>query len=232
MIELNQKQKNKIRRKSNLLKLHVNEFMLGQTLPYLNKNKITIDVGGRNGLYTSWFTRYSKEVHSFEPVPPVFEVLDELREETNNLFTYNKAVSNTIGTVDFYVDTKRLSNSSFINHVDGMQIQVDTITLDSMNFENVGFLKVDVEGFELAVLQGAEKLVEHQRPTCMVEIYPVFNNGPVDSTFEFFFNKDYNCYYNQRAKGLVKVDSVEHGVKIASDPDMLSVHDGDFLFVA
>ena len=46
----------------------------------------------------------------------------------------------------FYVDDKRLSNSSFQNLVEGQKIEVETVTIDSLKLVDVDFIKVDVEG--------------------------------------------------------------------------------------
>ena len=49
-----------------------------------------------------------------------------------------------------------------------MPVQVET--LDSFNFQNVGFVKVDVEGYEKFVLEGAQQLIAQSRPTIQLEI--------------------------------------------------------------
>jgi FkbM family methyltransferase len=46
---------------------------------------------------------------------------------------------------------------------------VPTRTLDSYEFEAVGFIKIDVEGHELAVLRGATQLLTRQRPRLLIE---------------------------------------------------------------
>ena len=69
------------------------------------------------------------------------------------------------------------------------------------------------------------------KPTCMIEIYPVFNNGPVDSTFKFMLDTGfYNCFYNHRGEGLKEITSIQHGVDISHSE--ITIHDGDFLFVS
>ena len=165
---------------------HVASFMLGQTRPYISKDKDVIDVGAAVGMYSFFWSQFARHVHSFEAVPPVYEQLKLVEQRCKNVTAYNKAVGKENGQADFYVDDKRLSNSSFRDLVGGQKITVDVVTLDSMNFDNVGFIKVDVEGEELAVLSGAYQLITSQRPAIMCEIYPKFNNGLV--AFNFVFN--------------------------------------------
>ena len=47
---------------------------------------------------------------------------------------------------------------------------VEVRTLDSFNFKDIGFIKVDVEGYERFVLEGAQALIKRDRPTIQLEI--------------------------------------------------------------
>jgi FkbM family methyltransferase len=213
--------------KQQILDLHLKDFMIGQTTPYLNKFKNTLDIGAATGMYSSHFAEHSKSVICFEAVPPVYEQLKKIKEKHNNVITHNLAVSNEVGLLDFYVDDKRLSNSSFQNLVEGQKIQVETTTIDSLKLVDVGFIKVDVEGVELDVLVGANDTIEEYKPTCMVEVYAKFNKYPVETTFEFFFNRDYRCFYNHRGQGLKPVRNIQEGIDATKIPE---ITDGDFLF--
>ena len=115
----------------------------------------------------------------------MYEQLIKIKEKHNNVITHNLAVSDFVGKSAFYVDDKRLSNSSFQNLVEGQKIEVETVTIDSLKLVDIGFIKVDVEGVELDVLNGAKDTIKEYRPTCMVEVYEKFNKYPVDTTFDF-----------------------------------------------
>ena len=213
--------------KQHILDIHLKDFMLGQTTPYLNKFKNTIDVGAATGMYASHFAEHSKNVICFEAVPPVYEQLEKIKQKHNNVITHNVAVSNFEGTSGFYVDDKRLSNSGFQTLVGGPLINVDTVTIDSMKLNDVGFIKVDVEGVELDVLVGGADTILEYKPTCMVEIYAKFNKYPVETTFEFFFVRNYRCFYNHKGQGLKPVRTIEEGIEATKIPE---ITDGDFLF--
>lgn len=213
--------------KQQILDLHLREFMIGQTTPYLNKFKNTLDIGAATGMYASHFAKHSKFVICFEAVTPVYEQLEKIKQSNANVITHNIAVSNHVGTNDFYVDDQRLSNSSFQNLVGGQKITVDTVTIDSLKLVDVGFIKVDVEGVELDVLVGAADTIAEYKPTCMVEVYEKFNKYPVETTFEFFFNRGYRCFYNQRGLGLRPVRDIGEGIEATKIPQ---ITDGDFLF--
>ena len=213
--------------KQHILDLHIKDFMIGQTTPYLNKFKNTLDIGAATGMYSSHFANHSKSVICFEAVTPVYKQLEKIKQSHANVITHNIAVSNHVGTTDFYVDDKRLSNSSIQNLVGGQKITVETVTIDSLQLVDIGFIKVDVEGVELDVLVGAADTIAEYKPTCMVEIYAKFNKYPVETTFEFFFNRGYRCFYNQRGLGLRPVKDIAEGIEATEIPE---ITDGDFLF--
>jgi len=214
--------------RQHILDLHLKDFMIGQTTPYLNKFKNTLDIGAATGMYSSHFAEHSKSVICFEAVPPVYEQLVKIKEKHNNVIAHNLAVSNETGTLDFYVDDKRLSNSSFQNLVEGQKIQVETVTIDSLKLVDIGFIKVDVEGVELDVLNGASVTIDEYKPTCMVEVYEKFNKYPVETTFDFFFNRGYRCFYNHKGQGLRLVRNMKEALEAVKIPE---ITDGDFLFI-
>ncbi|AXQ69799.1 methyltransferase [Caulobacter phage CcrSC] len=51
----------------------------------------------------------------------------------------------------------------------GKQVTMPCHTLDSFGLEDVDYLKIDVEGFELRVLRGAEATIERFRPVIVIE---------------------------------------------------------------
>lgn len=213
-----------------ILKAHAERFMLSQTGPFV-KGKTVIDVGAAVGMYSYVWSQIANTVHSFEPVPPVFEQLRKTAENTPNWFAYNKAVGAKSGTVDFWVDDKRLSNSGFRNLVDGQKIEVDCITLEEY-FTGADFIKIDVEGNELDVLEGGSTIITQKRPVLMIEIYHKFNNGPISNTFQYLMDLDYKIYYNLNTEpGLRLIESIDHALDIAMDDELGKQHDYDFLFI-
>lgn len=209
---------------------HSKNFMLGQTLPYIKKDGIVLDIGAAVGMYSTFWAPHCKKLYAFEAVEPVFNQLQKLEDKFDNVEVFNTAVSDFDGESEFYVDDKRLSNSSFRDLVDGIKTTVNTVKIDSLLLTNVCFMKIDVEGHELDVLNGARGLITNCKPTVMCEIYPKFNNGPIEDTFKFFFDRGYKCFYNVKKHGLFEISSIEEAVQIASDNVFIQKHDGDFLF--
>ena len=219
--------------RKDILDQHIKNFMLGQTKPYLCSNKITLDIGAAVGMYASYFAKYSLSVFCYEAVPEVFKQLEKTCSEYNNMYCANLAISNIIGETSFYVDDKRLSNSSIYNLVNGIEITVPCKTVDSMEHYNIGFIKIDVEGAELLVLRGAEKTIGRDLPALMIEVYPKFlPKDHIKEIFDLLVRKfGYVIYYNNRPRGLTKILNFRDFNNIASNEKMINIHDGDFLFI-
>ncbi len=75
------------------------------------------------------------------------------------------------------------------------RIEIATTPLDSLDFGNVGFIKIDVEGHEQAVLRGAAGLIARQRPVVQVECEERHVPGAVASAARFFAALGYRGFF-------------------------------------
>ena len=75
-------------------------------------------------------------------------------------------------------------------------VDVPARTIDSYNFEDVDAIKIDVEGSELFVIEGAKDTIDRCRPSVQVEIVPKqcaqYGYNPQD-LYDFFDQRDYVC---------------------------------------
>lgn len=139
-----------------------------------NNNKIVIfDVGANIGNYSkALLTSFKRNFHvySFEPFSTPFKQLALIKSEF--LTIINKGLSSAkeellIHTSDEYSEIGGVYNRTYafsdIPHDKTEKCQF--ITIDDFCSENsigkIHFLKIDVEGHELAVLQGAKKTIEN-----------------------------------------------------------------------
>lgn len=80
-------------------------------------------------------------------------------------------------------------------------VDVPCRTIDSYNFTEVDAIKIDVEGSELQVIQGAVQTIDQYRPSVQVEIVPKqcnqFGYEPQD-LYDFFAARDYVCVCSVR----------------------------------
>jgi FkbM family methyltransferase len=217
---------------------------------YIGGNSLTIDVGGNSGYQTYFHSQYNPVV-TYEPVPELFEVLESnlsnLDSSHKDITLINKAVTDTVKDVKLYVDVNRLSMTSQMPLVESEEIIVPGVSLDSEDHLHVGFVKVDVEGYELDVLKGAVNLIERDRPTMMVEVYQPWCDKvgfSSEEIFEFFTDREYDIlYYYPEKQRLIRCgeDTVSFGMDIKPQDAIAEaveavhtlhhLHDGDFLFV-
>lgn len=137
-----------------------------------------IDIGANMGVMSCLFGRSTSlgAVHSFEPHPVTFASLEKNinRNNLSNVQCHNFAVGKTTGMVSF---TNHSSPASNRVGKGANSIQVAMTTLDEFSevqkAQRIDFLKIDVEGAELDVLEGAHRLFKSQAVgSGLIEICP------------------------------------------------------------
>ena len=186
-------------------------------LPFLvNKNKQAIDIGANKGVYTHLLARLVPFVHAFEPNPKMYKVL--CRGLPDNATSYEIALSDQSGSGELLVPmsrrTKAYSNqrASLSNqNIRGEHriVQIETRTLDSYELDNVGFIKIDVEGYEHTVLKGAKKTLMHCRPTMLIELEERHTEVAIKSLVEDVEAYGYKAYFlrNRQLTSFTQFDS-------------------------
>jgi FkbM family methyltransferase len=153
--------------------------------------RAAIDVGANKGVYTHYLSRLASHVHAFEPNPKMHMLL--CRTLPRNATAYTCALSDeNDGTAELIVpvyggvfsNVGASLNPRMKNRNHGT-VSVPTRTLDSFNFTNVGFLKIDVEGFEKTVLRGAAELIARERPVILVEMEEGHTGEPIEQSHAF-----------------------------------------------
>ena len=81
------------------------------------------------------------------------------------------------------------------DHADGWRYRVAVNTLDAMNFGPVAFMKIDVEGFEEAALDGAWTTIERDRPALLVELEERILSGCRQRTVERLSSLGYRAWF-------------------------------------
>ena len=113
------------------------------------------------------------------------------------------ATNRNEGTIDILDHTDHGGHNHVVLDSENYQLRpsqnlvpVPARTLDSYNFEDVNAIKIDVEGSELLVMQGAKDTIERCRPSVQVEIVPkqctLFGYDPQD-LYDFMAQYDYVC---------------------------------------
>ena len=167
---------------------HYQEAQRNRALAQVHDWNLAIDIGANIGLWSRELTNFFHKTICFEPNTNCIKFLKKniiiekaiiynyalgLKNEEKELFT-----PNNVGA------------SSFINKIikghnpDGSEIYnkfpqrtkkqlVKVKKLDEFNFNEIDFIKIDVQGYEYEVLKGAKKTLELNSPIiCLEEVYP------------------------------------------------------------
>lgn len=137
------------------------------------------DVGANVGEWSLHALELGIPIHlyAFEPLPLIFTDLQQRLSNYSSAQAVNLALSNNIGRVNFYYydETYEFSGlSSFYvrevlkeDHQPPKIIEVEQDTLThfclSHNIDRIDFLKIDAEGAEWVILQGATNLIEQNK---------------------------------------------------------------------
>jgi FkbM family methyltransferase len=134
---------------------------------YSDPNKDFIDIGSHIGTYSWLLSPHFNYVHAFEPNKEIYNYLCgniALRNQSHKINTYNLGISDKEDNLTFYMRSHDGGGSGF-EDIDSNEPTQDigklpVKTLDSFNFNNIGFIKIDVEGHEKKVLLGAKETLE------------------------------------------------------------------------
>jgi len=143
---------------------------------FVRSGDIVVDVGGNHGLYTYHLSRLvgpSGRVHTFEPMPPNLKILRYTirRHRLSNVTLHPRACSDKAQRTTFTVPVEDglLGLGGARQGGEGVPFVCEIVRLDDVLAGKISFMKIDVEGAELFVLRGAERIVRESRPVVLFE---------------------------------------------------------------
>jgi FkbM family methyltransferase len=163
---------------------------------------VTVDVGANCGLYTRTLARLSKRVHAFEPSHKMADILR--RTSASNVNVHELALSDQIGEAELFIpqhDDELVHGLASLEPRQAspdqrlVSTKVPMARLDTIVHEDVAFVKIDVEGHELNVLNGAERLLENSQPVFLVEAEDRHRAQATRQLFAFFEQKAYRGFF-------------------------------------
>ena len=139
--------------------------------PLISKEDIIFDIGANMGIIANWFAHRSKQVYAFEPHPDNISTIKSQKKlrNINNLTLYDIALGDKESKMQLHV--KGFHGHHSLGDVDNSptigKIEVNVRKLDDvfgeLNIAKIHFMKIDVEGFEADVLNGASKLLNDKK---------------------------------------------------------------------
>jgi len=158
---------------------------------FCNKNSAMLDIGAHTGTYSIALASHANTVHSFEPQKMTYYALcgSIALSNAKNVTAHNIALGSPsqVGIQTLNIRSNDGGGSSLQTFADPVlgKEEVEVRTLDSYNFQNIGFIKMDVEDNELNVLNGAIQTVKKNNyPTILFE-----SNQENKELFTFILNE-------------------------------------------
>lgn len=128
------------------------------------KNQLVVDVGANYGDTAIWWAKvFGSKVIAFEPLIDVYkELMENIELNDADVIAHNVALGN-----GEEINGHNVGNMFSL----GGDQKVKTVKLDDFQFERLDLLKIDVEGFEYKVLQGADNTIRRFRPKIIIETH-------------------------------------------------------------
>jgi len=183
-----------------------------------------IEIGGNVGIFSLFFyeafLKYHKnpsKIFIFEPSQSAYlRLLENLQiNSANQIQTYNCAVGDEIGFLDFFEPQGHLTNgslnkefaqlfSSDISHNKALVINGNYLSHLVSEGERI-LVKIDVEGSEVEVLSGMKEFIFLKKPTLIIEVLSTYQDKL--NTLTFLHENYY--FYNLTKDGLIQYDEFE-----------------------
>lgn len=168
----------------------------------VRKNDRVIDIGGNRGVYAYQLCQLGAKVEVFEPNPACLEVLSAWAANKPNIAVHPVALSSQAGSANLHIpiDTAGVEHdaSASLEHGDfalARDAFVTLQTLDSYQFENVSFIKIDVEGHECSVIEGAIATLASSKPALLIEIEQRHNSRPIAEIFKMILGNGFQGFF-------------------------------------
>ncbi len=129
-------------------------------LSFVRKWRVCLDIGSNIGQWTRPLAKRFKYVVCFEPNPNFRECFNKnINEENVTLYPYGLSDREHTASQEF--------NSTVIDDQPG---DIKMKTLDSYNFSKVDLVKIDVDGYEIPLLNGARETLTKNTPVINIEM--------------------------------------------------------------
>jgi FkbM family methyltransferase len=205
-------------------------------LPFLaDPARVSVDVGAHKGVYAWALRKHSRHVHAFEPNPKIYPILSRIAG--GNIETSPVALSNETGTATFRVPRHRrggFSNqggslSSVKVSGEHVGVDVETCRLDDLDLRDIGFIKIDVEGFEQEVLEGAVECIARDRPNLLIEMEEAHTKVPIEQALDAVQKLGYRGLFLRR--GVLQPLDAFDGSRFHRDAERREDYIFNFIFL-
>ena len=141
-----------------------------EAMKWCKRFRAAVDVGAHVGLWSMHMASQFAEVYAFEPVVQFRECWRANMTGVKNTTLHHVALGAVRAEVKMAIDSADSGGTHVANN--GLDTDTPLVPLDSYEFGEVDFIKIDCEGYELDVLEGAVKTIDRWKPCIIVEQKP------------------------------------------------------------
>lgn len=170
-----------------------------------------VDLGAHVGIFSRHFAQHFKKVIAFEPTETTRSCLE--RNVPENVTIVPFACGDHHGEVLFRRHIKNSGGTEIA--FDGARASsgleyytVQMITLDSMELEGVGLIKIDIQGAEPLALRGAARTLVRCKPVVLIEEKPFGGKGASGSVEHIKESREILLSYGYREGEKVGADRI------------------------
>jgi len=168
----------------------------------LNPSDRVIDIGANRGVYAYPLARLGARVELFEPNPACAQILASWAAKQPNVSLHAVALSDHEGSAELQIPV----DATGVEHDASASIEksgsgqfreqvVPLATLDSFQFRQVALIKIDVEGHEFRVIEGAQKTIASDKPALLIEIEQRHNSRPITEVLKRVTDFGYEGFF-------------------------------------
>ncbi len=193
---------------------------------------LNVDIGANKGVYTYQLARWG-DVVAFEPIPQLASKL--ARAAYPNVTVHQCVLCEKTGSqvlhVPYHTKKKGALNTPSASlrdqdNGDMLAIDVEARTLDSFELDDVGFIKIDVEGWEENVLQGARETLRRGQPIVMAEFVDAYAPGVLSRVPAFFDDLNYKGFsIDGPALRVLPLDEIDPADPVSENYIFVPAHD-------
>lgn len=185
-------------------------YVVSYLKDYILQSKVILDIGAHCGSHTILYKKLNPEVqvYSFEPQSKMYNLLVKNIEDNglDKVYPYNNAVGDYTGRVEMNGYSTDGANSmkklayggEDLFNLGGVQIgsggeSVQMVKIDELKMPCCDFVKIDVEGYEPHVIEGAKLTIQICRPVISYEVNHKSSDRATRTATELLESYNYTC---------------------------------------
>lgn len=179
----------------------------------MKRQRRFVDIGANIGIYSYHFKDRFQNIDAFEPLNEV-PLINCFKSDSFRV--HSVALSNDVGILDLNIPISKGERSFGLASLEQREGEyevrsVSLDTLDNFHFDDVDLIKIDVEGHEEFVLEGAIETIRRTSPVLIIEIEQRHIQKNINDVFQSILNLNYKGFFLS-GKNLLSLREFDYGL--------------------